>query len=255
MDDLLTTRQLESLLKVDRITIYRMLEDGRLRGFKVGGQWRFSRAEVDAWLRGQRSTAEPAEPTEQPPPRPPVSPLPVPCVQAIQSVLRRGARHRRRHHRHGRRAHSPRSPTAAPSATSCAPRKRGRAGCAASWRRAERGACARCHAGLLCGGRPRRGGASSRWPSRGLPVRRPAGDGERPAWVAGLPALAAELGLDTRRAGGGRRRGAQPVGRAVAAGVTRTPAVTWPTRSRRSARERQALLGRLQRIAEITALE
>ena len=42
MNDLLTTRQIEEILKVDRITIYRMLGDGRLRGFKVGGQWRKS---------------------------------------------------------------------------------------------------------------------------------------------------------------------------------------------------------------------
>lgn len=47
MDDLLTTRQLQDLLRVDRITIYRMLNDGRLRGFKVGGQWRFSPREVE----------------------------------------------------------------------------------------------------------------------------------------------------------------------------------------------------------------
>lgn len=51
MDDLLTTRQLQELLQVDRITIYRMLNDGRLQGFKVGGQWRFSRQAVELWLR------------------------------------------------------------------------------------------------------------------------------------------------------------------------------------------------------------
>ena len=50
MDDLLTTRQLQDLLQVDRITIYRMLHDGRLRGFKVGGQWRFSRTAIRSWI-------------------------------------------------------------------------------------------------------------------------------------------------------------------------------------------------------------
>jgi excisionase family DNA binding protein len=50
VDDLLTTRRLQELLRVDRITIYRMLNDGRLRGFKVGGQWRFSRRKIEAWL-------------------------------------------------------------------------------------------------------------------------------------------------------------------------------------------------------------
>ena len=34
MTDLLTTRQVQDILKVDRITIYRMLQDGRLKGVK-----------------------------------------------------------------------------------------------------------------------------------------------------------------------------------------------------------------------------
>jgi excisionase family DNA binding protein len=57
VDDLLTTRQLQDLLRVDRITIYRMLKDGRLRGFKVGGQWRLSRGEIEIWLQEQQSRA------------------------------------------------------------------------------------------------------------------------------------------------------------------------------------------------------
>ncbi len=56
VDDLLTTKQLRDLLQVDRITIYRMLYDGRLHGFKVGGQWRFSRQEIEAWLQYNVST-------------------------------------------------------------------------------------------------------------------------------------------------------------------------------------------------------
>lgn len=36
MDSLLTARQLQDLLRVDRITIYRMLKDGRIQGFKDG---------------------------------------------------------------------------------------------------------------------------------------------------------------------------------------------------------------------------
>ena len=41
MNDLLTTRQVQDILKVDRITVYRMLQDGRLKGVKIGQQWRF----------------------------------------------------------------------------------------------------------------------------------------------------------------------------------------------------------------------
>jgi len=59
MDELLTTKQILALLKVDRTTIYRMLNDGRLNGIKVGGQWRFPRKEVEALL-SATPTAEPA---------------------------------------------------------------------------------------------------------------------------------------------------------------------------------------------------
>ncbi|MCA9947998.1 MAG: helix-turn-helix domain-containing protein, partial [Anaerolineales bacterium] len=38
MEDLLTTRQVQELLQVDRTTVYRMRKDGRLTGVKVGQQ-------------------------------------------------------------------------------------------------------------------------------------------------------------------------------------------------------------------------
>ena len=40
MENYLTTKQVQDLFKVDRITIYRMLQDGRLKGVKIGNQWR-----------------------------------------------------------------------------------------------------------------------------------------------------------------------------------------------------------------------
>jgi len=86
--NLLTTRQLQELLRVDRVTIYRMLSDGRLRGFKVGGQWRFSRAEIEAWLQQQRAALEV---TEVPPPTEEglttSQTLPLSCIQAIQELV------------------------------------------------------------------------------------------------------------------------------------------------------------------------
>ena len=88
VDDLLTTRQLQDLLQVDRITIYRMLRDGRLRGFKVGGQWRFLRQEIETWLQGQRADLELAEglPVAGSEPLSPSKVLPLSCVEAIQGV-------------------------------------------------------------------------------------------------------------------------------------------------------------------------
>ena len=42
----LTTREMQDLINVDRSTVYRMAEDGRLPGIKVGRQWRFPAARV-----------------------------------------------------------------------------------------------------------------------------------------------------------------------------------------------------------------
>jgi excisionase family DNA binding protein len=88
LDALLTTRQLQDLLQVDRITIYRMLSDGRLRGFKVGGQWRFPRQSIERWLQEQRAdldVPEPLTPTADLQPSPEA--LPLSCVQAIEGIF------------------------------------------------------------------------------------------------------------------------------------------------------------------------
>jgi excisionase family DNA binding protein len=88
IDTLLTTRQLQDLLQVDRITIYRMLKDGRLEGFKVGGQWRFSRHAIERWLQEQRAdldVASPPKPADDLQPSP--GALPLSCIHAIQDIF------------------------------------------------------------------------------------------------------------------------------------------------------------------------
>lgn len=80
MNDLLTTRQVQEILKVDRITIYRMLQDGRLKGVKIGQQWRFHLVEVERLaglnLPAVESTLANSEPT-----------FPTHCVQTIQNLF------------------------------------------------------------------------------------------------------------------------------------------------------------------------
>jgi len=46
----LTARDVQDLIRVDRSTIYRMAESGRLPAIKVGRQWRFPADAVQAWL-------------------------------------------------------------------------------------------------------------------------------------------------------------------------------------------------------------
>jgi len=53
MADLLTTRQVQDILQVDRTTIYRLVDGGRLPAIRVGKQWRFDRAETERWLHSQ----------------------------------------------------------------------------------------------------------------------------------------------------------------------------------------------------------
>lgn len=92
MTDLLTTRQLMDLLHLDRTTIYRMLNDGQLPAVRVGGQWRFSREAVDAWLQQGNHKPAPVE-AQVPKETPAIAPqldsdiLPLHCVQPIQEVF------------------------------------------------------------------------------------------------------------------------------------------------------------------------
>ena len=53
----LTTKDLQDLIRVDKSTIYRMAEDGRIPAVKVGRQWRFPSEAVAAWLGGGAATA------------------------------------------------------------------------------------------------------------------------------------------------------------------------------------------------------
>jgi PTS system nitrogen regulatory IIA component len=50
LTEFLSVKQLAEHLQVSEKTIYRMLWRGDLPGHRVGGQWRFSRSQVDYWL-------------------------------------------------------------------------------------------------------------------------------------------------------------------------------------------------------------
>jgi excisionase family DNA binding protein len=90
-DTLLTTQQVQALLQVDRTTIYRMVESGRLPAIRVGKQWRFPRAEMERWLQAHAVAAgappaAPGEPAPRPAPdgaRPLREALPLACSQLI----------------------------------------------------------------------------------------------------------------------------------------------------------------------------
>ena len=78
--NLLTAKQIQELLHVDRTTIYRMLKDGRLTGIKVGQRWRFSTQEVDELLSGAIHLDDESLPVS-------VDALPLHCMQPVQDVF------------------------------------------------------------------------------------------------------------------------------------------------------------------------
>jgi len=54
---LLTARQVQTMFGVDRSTVYRMAEDGRLPALKIGRQWRFRPEEIERLLVASPGTA------------------------------------------------------------------------------------------------------------------------------------------------------------------------------------------------------
>ena len=81
MNDLLTTRQVQDILKVDRITVYRMLHDGRLQGVKIGQQWRFPTSEIDRLVEARTSGQNQAQVYAND------LNFPTHCVQAVQDLF------------------------------------------------------------------------------------------------------------------------------------------------------------------------
>jgi excisionase family DNA binding protein len=50
---IMTIGEVADYLKVTERTIYRLAGAKQIPAFKVGGSWRFSRADIDRWIREQ----------------------------------------------------------------------------------------------------------------------------------------------------------------------------------------------------------
>jgi len=55
-EEVLKLKDIAALLKVGDKTIYSMAQTGELPAFKVRGQWRFFRRDIDAWIEQQKRT-------------------------------------------------------------------------------------------------------------------------------------------------------------------------------------------------------
>lgn len=49
-NSVMTVREISEFLRLTETTVYKLLQDGKLPGKKIGGQWRCSRRVVEAWL-------------------------------------------------------------------------------------------------------------------------------------------------------------------------------------------------------------
>jgi len=88
MAEMLTAKDMQKLLQVDRSTIYRMAEASRIPAVKVGKQWRFPREQVDMWLQAQAAgPGLSATATNLQPNSDLSSLLPLDCVQLIQDTF------------------------------------------------------------------------------------------------------------------------------------------------------------------------
>jgi excisionase family DNA binding protein len=52
---IMTIGEVADYLKVTERTIYRLAGAKQVPAFKVGGSWRFSKADIDAWIRDQNA--------------------------------------------------------------------------------------------------------------------------------------------------------------------------------------------------------
>jgi excisionase family DNA binding protein len=52
--EIMTIKQVAQLLQLPERTIYRLAQTGELPGRKIAHKWRFERALVAAWIRGER---------------------------------------------------------------------------------------------------------------------------------------------------------------------------------------------------------
>ena len=57
-EEVLKIKDVAALLKVGEKTVYSMARTGELPAFKVRGQWRFSRKDIDSWIEQQKNTTQ-----------------------------------------------------------------------------------------------------------------------------------------------------------------------------------------------------
>ncbi len=55
--ELLNVEEVAKILQLHAMTVYRLVKEGKLPGFKVGGQWRFHRSTLENWMADREQVA------------------------------------------------------------------------------------------------------------------------------------------------------------------------------------------------------
>jgi excisionase family DNA binding protein len=66
-EEILTITELSVHLRVHPTTIYRLLRERRIPGFRVGSAWRFNRSAIERWEQSQDAIVESAHAAPMPP--------------------------------------------------------------------------------------------------------------------------------------------------------------------------------------------
>jgi len=53
-----TVQQVAEILSVNERTVYRMVSKGELPGFKVAGNWRLLREDLESWISSQKAAVQ-----------------------------------------------------------------------------------------------------------------------------------------------------------------------------------------------------
>ncbi len=53
-DQIMTLKEVANYLKLAEKTAYRLVAEGKIPGFKVGGSWRFKQSDIKKWINEQK---------------------------------------------------------------------------------------------------------------------------------------------------------------------------------------------------------
>lgn len=59
--EVMTVSEVAAYLRIKEKTAYRLVAEGKLPGFKVGGSWRFMREEIEQWIKEQSGENRPRD--------------------------------------------------------------------------------------------------------------------------------------------------------------------------------------------------